>query len=45
MLETVGLPLLALDAELRVVVVNPAVLHQFGVTYEETAGHILYELG
>lgn len=45
MLETVDTPLLALDADLRVQVVNQAFLHLFRVTSEETLGCFLYDLG
>ena len=44
-LETVGLPLLALDPQLTVEVANKAFLSQFRVTREETVGRPVYELG
>ena len=44
-LETVGLPLLALDRQLTVEVANDAFLKQFEVTREETVGRRIYELG
>ena len=43
-LETVGLPLLALDPQLTVEVANDAFLSQFRVTREETVGRPVYEL-
>lgn len=43
-LETVGLPLLALDPQLTVEVANKAFLSQFQVTREETVGRPVYEL-
>lgn len=44
-LETVGLPLLALDPRLTVEVVNKAFLSQFQATREETIGRPVYEIG
>ncbi|MDP3068082.1 MAG: PAS domain-containing protein, partial [Methylocystis sp.] len=44
-LETVGLPLLALDPQLTVEVANDAFLSQFRVTREETVGRPVYEIG
>jgi PAS domain S-box-containing protein len=44
-LETVRLPLLALDADLRVESANEAFLRQFRVTREETVGRLVYDLG
>lgn len=44
-LETVGLPLLALDPQLTVEVVNKAFLSQFQATREETIGRPVYEIG
>lgn len=43
-LETVGLPLLALDPQLTVEVANKAFLSQFQVPREETVGRPVYEL-
>ena len=43
-LETVGLPLLALDLQLTVEVANDAFLSQFQMTREETVGRPVYEL-
>ncbi len=45
MLETVDLPLVALDARLRVQVANQAFLGLFEVTLEDTLGCRLYDLG
>ncbi|MCT8266297.1 PAS domain-containing protein [Afifella sp. JA880] len=44
-LETVRLPLLALDPELRVETANNAFLEHFQVTRDETLGRLIYELG
>jgi PAS domain S-box-containing protein len=44
-LQTVRLPLLALDADLRVEAVNDAFLQQFRVAHEDTVGQLVYELG
>ncbi|RNJ49105.1 HWE histidine kinase domain-containing protein [Methylocystis hirsuta] len=44
-LETVGLPLLALDPRLTVEVANKAFLSQFQATREETIGRPVYEIG
>lgn len=44
-LETVGLPLLALDPQFTVEVANEAFLSQFQVTREETVGRPVYEIG
>ncbi|WP_052341196.1 PAS domain S-box protein [Salinarimonas rosea] len=44
-LETVRLPLLALDADLRVETANDAFLRQFRVSREETIGRLVYDLG
>jgi PAS domain-containing protein len=44
-LETVRLPLLALDADLRVEAANDAFLRQFRVDREETVGCLIYDLG
>ncbi|MFZ3182270.1 MAG: HWE histidine kinase domain-containing protein [Methylocystis silviterrae] len=44
-LETVGLPLLALDSQLTVEFANDAFLSQFQMTREETVGRPVYELG
>ncbi|AZG75638.1 HWE histidine kinase domain-containing protein [Methylocystis rosea] len=43
-LETVGLPLLALDSQLTVEFATDAFLSQFQVTREETVGRLVYEL-
>ncbi|MGJ0511469.1 PAS domain-containing protein [Methylocystis sp.] len=43
-LETVGLPLLALDPQLTVEVANKAFLSLFQVTREETVGRPVYEI-
>ena len=45
LLKTVDLPLLALDSELRVWVVNDAFLEQFSVTRKESLGRLIYDLG
>lgn len=44
-LETVRLPLLALDGDLRVVSANDAFLRQFQVGREDTLGRLIYDLG
>lgn len=44
-LEIVALPLLALDADLRVEAANDAFLRHFQVTRGETVGRLVYELG
>jgi two-component sensor histidine kinase len=44
-LETVGLPLLALDADLRVEVANEAFLRCFQATRAQTIGRFVHELG
>ncbi|WP_041927404.1 HWE histidine kinase domain-containing protein [Methylocystis sp. SC2] len=44
-LETVGVPLLALDSQLTVEFASDAFLSQFQVTREETIGRPVYELG
>ncbi len=44
-LETVGLPLLALDVDLRVETANDAFLRLFGVRREDTIGRLVYDLG
>ncbi|SFP97971.1 PAS domain-containing protein [Tranquillimonas alkanivorans] len=44
-LETVRLPLLALDGDLRVENANEAFLHQFQVSRQETLGRLVYDLG
>lgn len=44
-LETVRLPLLALDSALRVEAANEAFLSQFRVDREETVGRLIYDLG
>jgi PAS domain S-box-containing protein len=44
-LETIDLPLVALDADLRVTVVNEAFLRLFEVTSQNTLGRRLYDLG
>lgn len=44
-LATIGLPVLALDADLRVEVANEAFLRAFQVSRDETIGHLIYDLG
>lgn len=43
--ETVRQPLLVLNGDLRVQSVNPAFLHLFKVSLEESIGRLVYELG
>ncbi len=43
--EAIAHPLLVLDGTLRVELANPAFCRQFGVTYAETVGRPVYELG
>ncbi len=45
MVETVELPLLALDSDLRVEIANDAFLSQFEVQRSETVGRSIYDLG
>lgn len=44
-LETVRLPLLALDGDLRVETANDAFLKQFQVSRDDTLGHLIYDVG
>ncbi|MFW5641547.1 MAG: PAS domain-containing protein [Roseicyclus sp.] len=44
-LETVGLPLVSLGADLRVETVNDAFLRQFRVSREKSLGRLIYDLG
>ncbi|WP_432256500.1 PAS domain-containing protein [Limimaricola sp. AA108-03] len=44
-LQTLPLPVLALDADLRVEAANDAFLGQFRVAREETLGRLVYDLG